>query len=268
MTSNECYYNTAYNIYIYPISNVAQAYKDNELLVTRYTMSSGANVVPEGTIEGIREVKIISEDVNSGNGKFELGTLGIDITSMEEITTSIGDLYYVDDYTDIYGYVQYRYGAQDKEKINLIVFSDTNKVHVENMFNCDEAILYIPGQVDSATMTTMEDITNDDGTITRSVYLDESQAGKLPSSISFNGETNLLTVEKLKIDNITDTSYMFNGCSNLTSVCAMDWDTSKITKADYMFAGCSKLTKESFTNFELPNVESASHIFDGCTNLL
>ena len=146
---NNTSYNATYNICICPVANVKQAYKDNELLVTRYTMSSGANVIPE---------------------------------------------------------------------------------------------------VDSTTMITTEDITNSDGTVTRSVYLDESQAGKFPSSISFNGATNLLTVEKLKIDNITDTSYMFNGCSNLTSICAMDWDTSKITKADYMFAGCSKLTKESFTS--------------------
>ena len=168
-TANNRYYNTAQNIYIYPVSNVKQAYKENELLLAKYTMNSGANVVPE---------------------------------------------------------------------------------------------------VDSATMITTEDITNNNGTITRSVYFDEPQAGKLPSSISFNGATNLLTVQKLKIDNITNASYMFNGCSNLTSICATDWDTSKITKADYMFAGCSKLTKESFTDFELPNVESASHIFDGCTNLL
>ena len=168
MSTNRCYYNTAQNIYIYPVANVEQTYKDNELLLAKSTMNSGTNVVPE---------------------------------------------------------------------------------------------------VDSTTLITMEDTTNDDSTITRSVYLDESQKGKLLSSISFNGETGLLTVEKLKIDNISDASYMFNGCSNLTSVRAMDWDTSKITKADYMFAGCSKLTKESFTNFELPNVESASHIFDGCTNL-
>ena len=154
MNTNSCYYNTTQNIYIYPVESVAQVYKDNELLVARYTMSSGANVVPE---------------------------------------------------------------------------------------------------VDSATITTMEDTTNDDGTITRSVYLDESQAGELPSSISFNGEIDLLTVEKLKIDNVTDTSYIFNGCSNLTSVCAMDWDTSKITKADYMFAGCSKLTKEENTRNYIPD---------------
>ena len=105
-------------------------------------------------------------------------------------------------------------------------------------------------EVDLATTTTMEDTTNDDGTITRSVYLDESQAGELPSSISFNGETDLLTVEKLKIDNVTDTSYMFNGCSNLTYVPAKSWDGSKILNADYMFAGCSSLTKDPFIILE------------------
>ena len=121
----------------------------------------------------------------------------------------------------------------------------------------------------------IEDTVNSDNTITKAIYIEESKIDKMPTSISFKNETDLLTVDKLRIDNITDTSYMFNGCSNLTSVCALDWDTSKITKADYMFAGCSKLIKESFVRvengntkqFELPNVKSAICIFDGCINL-
>ena len=247
-SANGCYYNAKENIYLYPMVNIKEIYKENELLVARYTMNSGANVVPEGTIEDIREVKVTSENYNP---QFSLGTLGVDITSMKEITTSVGDFYYIDDYTDEFGYVQYRYGASDKDRVYLSVDSDTKNVFIDNMITSDsgpleEVTLYIPGQVDFATMTTAEDTTNNNGTITRSVYLDESQAGKHPSSISFNGETNLLTIDKLKVDNIKDATSMFEGCTNLTHVNTSDWDTSKITKADYMFAGCSKLTKESF----------------------
>lgn len=258
ISTNGRYYNPTYNISICPVADVKQVYKENELLVARYTMNSGANVVPETTIEGKREVKVTSENWNP---QFSLGTLGVDITSMEEITTSVGDFYYMDDYTDIFGYVEYRYGTSGKDRVYLSVDSDTKNVFIENMLTSDsealeEVILYIPGKVDVTTMTTAEDTTNNNGTITRSVYLDASQAGKHPSSISFNGETNLLTVEKLRADSMTDTSHMFNGCSNLTSVSILDLDTSKILYADYMFAGCSKLTKESFVS------ENGDYVYD------
>ena len=155
-TTYNRYYNTAYNIYIYPVDNVKQAYRENELLIAKYTMKKGSNVVPEMD----SSTMFITKDITIYNGAI--------INNVET------------------------------------------------------------------------------GVIERSVYLDESQERKLPSSISFNGATDLLTVEKLKVDNVTDASYMFNGCSNLESVCAMDWNTSKIAKADYMFKGCSKLTKESY----------------------
>ena len=241
---NGCYYNAKENIYLYPMVNVREIYKENELLIARYKMNSGADVVPEGTIEGIREVKVTSEDNSSD--KFMLGTLGVDITSMEEITTSVGDLYLIDDYTEIYGYVQYRYGAPEEDRIHLMVYSDTKQVNIENIFSSDEITLYIPGQVDFAIMTTMEDAIDDNGrTIIRSVYLDESQVGKLPGSISFNGATDLLTVEKLRTENITDGTNMFKGCSN--------------------FKGF-EVNEETFIP-DFSNIENATSMFEGCSNL-
>jgi hypothetical protein len=208
-------------------------------------MNSGANVVPQSDIVEIREVKVTSE-----NYKIELGTLGVDITSMEEITTSVGGFYRMENLTDEYGYIQYRYGAQNKERINLIVDSNTKGVLVENMLNSnnealEEVILYIPGKVDLTTMTTMEDITNDNGTITRSVYIDESQTANPPKSLSFNGSTDLLKVDKLKMDNIEDATSMFEGCTNLTYVNTNDWDTSKLINTTRMFKDCSSLTTKN-----------------------
>lgn len=146
ISTNGRYYNTTYNISIYPVANVKQVYKENELLLTRYTMSSGANVVPKS----------------------------------------------------------------DK--------------------------------VDLTTMITMEDTTNDNGTITRSVYLDEFKISNPPKSLSFTGSTNLLTVDKLKMDNIEDATSMFEGCTSLTYVNTNDWNTSKLINTTRMFMNCSSLT--------------------------
>jgi surface protein len=161
---NNCHYNTAYNIYIYPVANVREAYMENELSVAIYTMNSGANVLPS-TITGAN-------------------------------------------YT----------------------INDTN---------------------------------NDDGTVLRKIILEEE--GVL-TNLSFRDVTGLLTVEKLKLGNITNASYMFSGCTNLTSVNISTSDVINVKNADYMFKGCTNLTTIN-DDFELPNVETAVEIFDGCTKL-
>lgn len=45
---------------------------------------------------------------------------------------------------------------------------------------------------------------------------------------------------RLDTSNVTNTYYMFDGCSSLTSV--PDLDTSNVTSVSYMFYGCSSLT--------------------------
>ena len=60
------------------------------------------------------------------------------------------------------------------------------------------------------------------------------------TSCSFNGKTNLLTVEYLKVtSNVTTLRYMFNNCSKLTSVNLSDWNTSNVSFLYGMFNRCS-----------------------------
>ncbi len=80
---------------------------------------------------------------------------------------------------------------------------------------------------------------NGDGTMTISVYSLEEDIS--PNIISFDYMTELISVEKLKSDQITNADYMFRGCTKLTSICN--------------------------GNFELPNVETAVGIYQGCYNL-
>jgi hypothetical protein len=160
---NNCHYNTAYNIYIYPVANVREAYIENELSVAIYTMSSGSDVIPQG---------------------------------LEDI-----------DYT-------------------------------------------------------VKDITNDDGTVSRKLMMNEE--GVEVTNISFQNQTGLISVDKLKLDKVTDASNMFNGCTDLISVNITTADVVNIRKADYMFAGCSNLTT---VDFEFTNIESAVGIFNDCVSL-
>ncbi len=80
------------------------------------------------------------------------------------------------------------------------------------------------------------------------------------ASYMFSGCTNLTSFDS-NMSNVTNASYMFYGCTNLTS---FDSDMSKVTGARWMFDGCTNLA--SFDS-DMPSVTNASYMFRGCTNL-
>ena len=63
--------------------------------------------------------------------------------------------------------------------------------------------------------------------------------------------------------NVTNMSYMFNSCANLTSIPALD--ASKTTDMSYMFNSCTNLT--SIPMLDTSRANDMNHMFDGCTNL-
>ena len=63
--------------------------------------------------------------------------------------------------------------------------------------------------------------------------------------------------------NVTDMSYMFSDCSNLTSI--PSFDTSNVTDMSYMFAYCQNLT--SVPSFDTSNVTNMSDMFIYCSSL-
>lgn len=102
------------------------------------------------------------------------------------------------------------------------------------------------------------------------------------------GNSTFATVpDWIDFDGVTDMSYMFNGCSNLTSAPALDtsnvkdmnnmfvncykltsvplFDTSNVTNMERMFYGSSKLT--SVPLFDTSNVTNMSFMFGSCTSL-
>lgn len=84
-------------------------------------------------------------------------------------------------------------------------------------------------------------------------------------SYMFNGCTNLTTIPQLNTGNVTDMNHMFEGCSNLTSIPLLD--TSNVTGTGVlgMFKGCSNLT--SIPQLNISNVTRTSSMFEGCTSL-
>lgn len=254
------YYNTFYNIYIYPVDNVEQAYKENELSIAKYVMEAGSNIIP------FKEVSIKEVTINTDNKGSVIGYFGVDTNDMESITIE-GGLVCVnslEDTTDDTGrhcsqYVYRDLNYYGRVSFMLTLYHDTNEIQYTDTINNEKTnyIVYFNNYILCDGI--IEDTTNDDGTITRVLYL-ENENEEMPSQLSFDCMTPLLRVEHINTKNIKDATNMFRGCSNLTYVKTSNWNTSKITKADYMFAGCTSLT--DLDPFELPNVVSASHIFD------
>ena len=67
--------------------------------------------------------------------------------------------------------------------------------------------------------------------------------------------------------NITDISYMFNGCTKLLNVKLPILNDSLITKVSHMFDNCSSLNNIDLSGHIFSNVTNVSFMFRGCTNL-
>ena len=112
---------------------------------------------------------------------------------------------------------------------------------------------------------TYDEIDNGDGTYTTKVYADSLD--NLPTNISFSGKTTLLTVDKLNTSNVTNMSYMFRDCNNLTSINLSGFGTSNVTDMSYMFYSCTRLTSLDLSNFDTSNVTTMRAMFQICNSL-
>ena len=111
----------------------------------------------------------------------------------------------------------------------------------------------------------------ENGTIVHIVF-DKSFSTYAPTSLrSFFGSlTKLETItglEYLNTANVTDMSYMFSGCSKLTSLDVTHFNTANVTNMCYMFNSCLMLTSLDVTKFNTENVTNMNKMFYGCSKL-
>ena len=62
-------------------------------------------------------------------------------------------------------------------------------------------------------------------------------------------------------------SYMFSGCTNLTSVDLSGLDMSSVLNMSYMFSGCQNLASINFTGLDVSSVTNMSDMLYGCSGL-
>ena len=67
---------------------------------------------------------------------------------------------------------------------------------------------------------------------------------------------------------VTDMSFLFKNCQNLTTLDVSNFDTSKVTNMMYLFNYCRNLTTLDLSNFNTSNVTDMYSMFSDCDNLL
>ena len=88
----------------------------------------------------------------------------------------------------------------------------------------------------------------------------------------FGNLSEIWGIKALRTDEVTDMSYMFADCENLTSLDLSEFDTSDVTDMSYMFSGCKKLESLDFkgtepyeiNRFDTSNVTDMSNMFNSC----
>ena len=88
-------------------------------------------------------------------------------------------------------------------------------------------------------------------------------------SFMFIGCTALTTVDTTNWDtsNVTNMQSMFNGCESLVSLDLSNFDTGNVTNMGAMFYQCYGLQSLNLSNFDMSNVDSVGNMLGSCTKL-
>lgn len=122
------------------------------------------------------------------------------------------------------------------------------------------------------TSYTVSDVTNHDGTITRTI-----ESSTLPTLMRFGTTAQtvtdtkrydaLLEIYEINCSNLTDMNAMFRKCSNLKYLDLSNQDLSKVTNMPYVFSECYSLSYVDLSNTNTINNGSLHSIFMGCSKL-
>ena len=84
----------------------------------------------------------------------------------------------------------------------------------------------------------------------------------------FTDKTNLIEVDTLVTKIHADLSFMFKGCSSLTTIHGInEWDTSNVIELNHMFYQCYALNSLNLSNFDTRKVTDMQSMFYDCYKL-
>ena len=88
-----------------------------------------------------------------------------------------------------------------------------------------------------------------------------------PVSYRCSQVTSKVVFKDFDTSAVTNMSYMFRLCSNLTTLDVSNFNTSAVTNMSYMFSNCRNLSTLDVSSFNTSAVTNMSYMFDACSNL-
>ena len=147
------------------------------------------------------------------------------------------------------------------------IYNETREKLLPENIKKDVTILGVTGTLESGGSSDYNaKLVPTNGAITRyiteiSTQLDTSKITDM--SYMFMDCKNITTIPLLDTSNVTNMHYMFYGCTNLTTIPLLD--TSKVTDMSQMFRSCTNLI--TIPLLDTSKVKTMSWMFYDCTNL-
>jgi len=98
----------------------------------------------------------------------------------------------------------------------------------------------------------------------------DNKETEIAEEYNFNNyNNNILKIILKGINNVTNMSYMFCGCSSLSNLPDISkWNINNVTNMSYMFCGCSSLSNlPVISKWNINNVTNMSYMFCECSSL-
>ena len=122
-------------------------------------------------------------------------------------------------------------------------------------------------------------VSNDNGVVmwieNDSVYIQASSRAPIIFPQSTNGMFDIesgsiqaINFEAIDTSQVTDMSFMFGNCKDLTELDLTTFITMNVTSMAGMFDGCESLVKVNVSSFDTSSVEQMHTIFRNCFNLI
>lgn len=124
------------------------------------------------------------------------------------------------------------------------------------------AIDFSPIGYDAEFSAELNSVWNNDVAYSKTLY-DKWDPSNIIGQYLYQYDKKLVYAPNIDTSNITNTEYMFGGCSNLKAVPMLN--TSKVTYMYNMFSECKSLTTVKL--FDTSKVEHMGSMFAGCTSL-
>ena len=237
-------------------------YKNSEVksymakpIIAIYTFNSSTDTLPTFNSEFDNTVTTITESGTFGYKKDM--TFTVPITDLSQIIS-----FSILEYEDVSTYIKKTTHGPDYIHIKYDYGSGGPTFTIYNTGDCKISVDE-PWNENITAEVVIEkknyeytDVDNGNGTTTRTITSDA-----LPSSISFNGKTGLVSLSYLDTSNVTSGNGMFDGCSNLISIDTTSFNTSKIKDMTAMFSDCPSLTELDLSSLDFSNVTNMYAMF-------